>query len=207
MNDEQLRAAFERGLARGAPRPPLDDLAAERLRRVVDREGSEAERLHTIDSLLASAEGRQELDIVVAAARAAREARPVARRQWVWRVAAAVVLLALPVTWLFSRGEDDERVMRGGDSPLVLLAPVGAPPVAAGARFTWRGLPEVIRYTLVLVDSAGNEVFSGDTRDTTLVLPATVPLQPGATYQWWVQARTRLGASVTAAPERVTVAR
>ena len=45
MNDEKLRDAYERGLPRSDGSPALDDVSAERLRRLVEGEGSESERL------------------------------------------------------------------------------------------------------------------------------------------------------------------
>src|SRR5689334_266104 len=72
MNDERLRDAYERGLPPNDGAASLDDVSAERLRRLVEREGSESERLRTLDVALSSAEGRRELEIAWAAARAAR---------------------------------------------------------------------------------------------------------------------------------------
>lgn len=201
MNDEQLREAYERGLPGGDSRPALDDLAAERLRRLVEREGSDAERLHTVDALLSTAEGRRDMEIVWAAARASRPAR---RSMW-WRVAAAALLVAtIPSVYLATR--NSVAVERGDESPITLVAPIGIQEATVASRFVWRGVADADRYTLVVVDSAGNEVFAGETRDTALALPGQVVLRPGASYLWWVQARTRLGESVTAVTQRVRIA-
>jgi len=48
MNDEQLREAYERGLPAHDGSPSLDDVSAERLRRLVEAEGNESERLRTL---------------------------------------------------------------------------------------------------------------------------------------------------------------
>ncbi len=197
MSDERLREAYQRGLASGADRPALDDLAAERLRRLVEREGGIDDRLHTLDTLLSTTEGRRDLEIVWAAARAARP-RPAVRRGW---VAAASVLLAVSVagTMLWQRSPVDVR--RGDDSPITLVAPVGA--ADATSRFVWRALPNAERYVLVVVDSAGNEVFATETRDTAVSVPDSVRFAAGRPYLWWVQATTNVGASVTAVTQRV----
>lgn len=201
MNDEQLREAYERGLPSGENRPALDDLAAERLRKLVEREGSDEERLHTVDALLATAEGRRDLEIVWAASRASR---PVRRAMW-WRVAAAALVVAtIPSVYLATRNR--AAVERGDESPITLVAPIGVQDATIASRFVWRSVQDADRYTLVVVDSAGNEVFAGETRDTVLLLPRDVALQAGASYLWWVQARTRLGASVTAVTQRVRIA-
>lgn len=201
MNDEQLREAYERGLPTGESRPALDDLAAERLRKLVEREGSDEERLHTVDALLATAEGRRDMEIVWAAARASR---PVRRSGW-WRVAAAA-LLTVTAPAVYFATQSGERIERGDESPITLVAPIGVLKPTDVSRFIWRGVPDADRYTLVVVDSAGNEVFATETRDTALVLPAHVTLRAGNAYLWWVQARTRMGESVTAVTQRVRVA-
>jgi hypothetical protein len=201
MSDERLREAYERGLSGGENRPPLDDLAAERIRRLVEREGSEAERLHTLDQLLASAEGRRELEVVWAAARAARPRRSPAVR---WLAAASALLVAGSlVTWFATREPED--VLRGETSPITLVAPVGRTPADRAERFVWRAVRGADRYVLVVVDTLGNEVFASETRDTSVTLPDSVRLVPGHAYLWWVQARTGPGASITAVTQRVVV--
>ena len=54
MNDERLRDAYRRGLPAHDDAGPLDDVSAERLRRLVEQEGSETERLRTLDLALAT---------------------------------------------------------------------------------------------------------------------------------------------------------
>jgi len=200
MSDERLREAYAQALRLGADRPPLDDVAAERLRTLVEREGREDDRLHTLDTLLSTAEGRRELEIVWAAARAARPRRS----PWTHRLAAAGLLVAVGVTgtWWWQRPQED--VLRSDASPITLVAPVGT--AADGSRFIWRALPDADRYMLVVVDSAGNEVYATETRDTAVTMPDSVRLQAGRSYLWWVQATTRLGASVTAVTQRVVIA-
>ena len=201
MNDERLREAFERGLPAGRDRPEMDDVAAERLRRLVEQEGSDEERLHTLDQLLSTADGRRDLEIVWGAARASR-VRPSSRRAWIG--AAAAIVLAVPMLWVALKKPSD--VMRGESSPITLVAPLDNPSREQASRFVWRKLSDAERYTLVVVDAAsGEEVYAAETRDTAVVLPDSVALLAGRSYLWWVQARTALGASVTAVTERVTI--
>lgn len=203
MNDEQLREAFARGLPAGDRAATLDDLEAERLRRLVEREGPEGERLHTLDRQLSTAAGRQELEIAWAAQRASRPAR--GRAASMARIAAAaLVVVALGGAWWLAR--TPAQVLRGSPSPIALVAPVGAAGVGAQPRFVWRSLGGAERYTLVVVDSVGNEVFASETRDTAVTLPDSVHLEAGMTYLWWVQARTRSGAAVTAVTEKFQLA-
>ena len=204
MNDERLREAYERGLppSDGRGERSLDDVAAERLRRLVEREGTEEERLRTLDTMLSSAEGRRELEIAWSAARAARPPVVSWRR---YAVAAAVVAVAGSVAlWqIANRGVPD--VMRGSESPVTLVQPIGDVTSGNARRFTWRRISDAERYTLVVVDTTGAEVFASETTDTSVALPDSVRLRQGAAYLWWVQARLTDQSSVTAVTQRLTI--
>ena len=207
MNDEKLRDAYERGLPRydDAGSPPLDDVSAERLRRLVEREGSESERLRTLDVALSSAEGRRELEIAWAAARAARPPR----RSWQRFALAASVLIVVGVSastlWLRGRGPQATVLRGGSDSPVTLVAPVGEVRSDRATRFLWRAVGNAAQYQIVVVDTTGTEMYAGETRDTALTLPDSVHLVPGQAYLWWVQARLNDQSTVTAVTQRVVV--
>jgi hypothetical protein len=204
MNDEQLRDAYERGLPLNDGSASLDDVAAERLRRLVEREGSESERLRTLDMTLSTAEGRRELEIAWAAARAARPRRTAWGR---YAIAASVLVMAgTSALWLRERAGAPSEVMRGSESPVTLVAPVGAVARDRATRFMWRRVPNAQRYTLVVVDTTGTELFASETRDTAIVLPDSIRLAPGRTYLWWVQARLSDESTVTAVTQRLVVA-
>lgn len=204
MNDERLREAYERGLPDSDSSRSLDDVQAERLRRLIEREGSDGERLRTLDMMLSSAEGRRELEIAWAAARAARPRRP----SWQgFAIAASLVLVVGTSVLLMARHRaQDVDVVRGADSPITLVAPVGivAPPRAT--HFAWRPIALAERYQLVVVDTTGAELYATDTRDTALALPDSVRLAPGRTYLWWVQATLADHSTVTAVTQRMVVA-
>jgi hypothetical protein len=203
MNDEQLRDAYERGLPPNDGAAQLDDVSAERLRRLVEREGSESERLRTLDVALSSAEGRRELEIAWAAARAARP------RQRSWqRFAVAASLLVVAGSsgmWWRQHERDIEQTMRGSDSPVTLVAPLGEVREDRATRFVWHAVGKAERYLVVVVDTAGAELFATETRDTALVLPDSVRLAPGRAYLWWVQARLTDQSTVTAVTQRLVV--
>ena len=205
MNDEKLRDAYERGLPRSDGSPALDDVSAERLRRLVEGEGSESERLRTLDVALSSAEGRRELEIVWAAARAARPPR----RSWQRFTLAASVLIVVGLgastLWLRQRNTPPATVLRGSDSPVTLVAPVGEVGSDRATRFLWRAVGNADRYQIVVVDTTGTEMYAGETRDTALTLPDSVRLMPGRAYLWWVQARLNDQSTVTAVTQRLVV--
>jgi len=203
MNDEQLRDAYERGLPPTDGAASLDDVSAERLRRLVEGEGSDSERLRTLDVALSSAEGRRELEIAWAAARAARPRR----RSW-QRFAVAASLIAVAGTsavWWQQRDRGITQAIRGSESPVTLLAPLGEVREDRAKRFVWHAVGKADRYLVVVVDTAGTELFAIETRDTALVLPDSVRMAPGSTYLWWVQARLTDQTTVTAVTQRVVV--
>lgn len=205
MNDEHLRDAYERSLPRSDGSPNLDDVSAERLRRLVEQEGAESERLRTLDVALSTAEGRRELEIAWAAARAGRPAR----RSWQrYAIAASVLIVVGASALLLRRGvARDEAVVRGGESPLTLVAPVGEVNADRATRFLWRAVGKAELYQLVVVDTSGTELYAAETRDTAMSLPDSVKLVPGRAYLWWVQARLTDASTVTAVTQRVVVAR
>ena len=203
MNDEQLRDAYERGLPKPDASAPLDDVSAERLRRLVEQEGNESERLRTLDLALSSAEGRRELEIAWAAAKAARPPRQSWRR---YAMAASLVVIAgSSALWLRQRGGESGIVLRGSDSPVTLIAPVGVVSSDRATHFAWRPVGKAERYVVVVVDTTGTELYASETRDTALVLPDSVRLAPGRAYLWWVQARLSDQSTVTAVTQRLVV--
>ena len=225
MNDASLRDAYERALqarasgdAAAAPR----DVPLERVEALIEGTGSDSERLRTLDALLASSEGRRELDVLWAASRAAspREAArhndSRAYRSGRWRqyaVAATLVCAAglSGVWWRTSSMQPDapaatSETLRGDDNAVQLIAPrKGTLIPATGTQFVWRSVARADRYMVVLVDRTGREAFSMNTTDTTLTLPDTARLTPGTEYLWWVQAAMPDGSTVSATTQSITV--
>jgi hypothetical protein len=209
VNDHQLRDAYDRVLRERDRENPTTGIPAERVSALVEGTGSEAERLRTLDVLMSSAEGRRELDLAWAAVRAARtsvRSSPVVRRgQWLM-AAASVVLVAGTSIWLATRVRLDEaQVYRGADSPVQLVLPRDEPVTPQDLRFVWRPVDKARDYTLVVVDTAGNEVYAAVTEDSALVLPDSVALAPGRSYLWWVQAALTDGSTLTAVTEQFRV--
>jgi hypothetical protein len=198
-----LRDAYERGLPKSDGAASLDDVSAERLRRLVEGEGSESERLRTLDVALSSVEGRRELEIAWAAARAARPQR----RSWQrFAIAASLLVVAGSSTlWWQQHERGITQATRGVESPVTLVAPLGEVREDRATRFVWHAVGKADRYLIVVVDTAGTELFATETRDTALVLPDSVRLAPGRAYLWWVQARLTDQSTVTAVTQRLVV--
>jgi hypothetical protein len=99
-----------------------------------------------------------------------------------------------------------DGTLRGRESPVTLVAPLGEVPGERATRFLWRAVNNAERYELVVVDTAGAELYAAQTRDTAVSLPDSVKLVPGHAYLWWVQARLADQSTVTAVTQRLVVA-
>jgi hypothetical protein len=55
-------------------------------------------------------------------------------------------------------------------------------------QFRWAAVGGATGYRLTLRDANGDALFSGETADTALQLPASVVLEPGAAYSWSIEA-------------------
>lgn len=212
MNEHAMRDAYERALRAKAAQDAPHDLPLERLEALVAREGTEEERLRALDVALSSVEGRRELDVLWAASRAARPPKRTIFSPRVMALAATVVLSVGVGGWWMQAdrratgGAVTEReTMRGGDSPVQLVAPLGEIASVAHAQFTWHRVPNARDYTLVVVDQSGNEVFASTTSDTAVTLPDSVRLAPGGEYLWWVQASLPDGTTLSAVTEKIKV--
>ncbi len=116
-----------------------------------------------------------------------------------------VVGLGASTLWLRQRNPPTAAVLRGSDSPVTLVAPVGEVHSDRATRFLWRAVGNADRYQIVVVDTTGTEMYAGETRDTALTLPDSVRLMPGRAYLWWVQARLNDQSTVTAVTQRLVV--
>ena len=259
LNDHDLRDAYDaalRATERDVPKVPIP---VERIEGLVARDGSEAERLRTLDVLMSTADGRRELEVAWAAKRAAPPA-PVKRWNVQIYAAAAVLLVSVSTVTLWrvqnnasvtslgesrgrsattkvspsagtaslpnapssastanstpgtspsvrtrSRADNVPDTPRGDASPLTLVAPRGSSSAQHARTFVWHRLHAAQKYVLVVVDSAGNEVFALTTRDSSVTLPDTVQLRSGAQYLWWVQADVGDGATVSAVTEKLRI--
>lgn len=209
MNDESLRKSYDQSLREQDGAKAASGVDLDRIGDVVRGDGPESERLRTIDTLMSSAEGRRELELAWAAARAAQEPAVPARyspsRRW-YALAASLVAVAVTSVWLASRPNTvDGEVFRGNDSPVRLVSPVQEPVAPRAARFVWRRVDKARNYTLVVVDTTGTEIYAATTSDSAITLPDSIQLVPGEAYLWWVQASMSDGSTLTAVTERLTV--
>jgi len=192
-----MRTLYERILADREARGTSHDVPVEEIVAVVERRGSEAHRAAVLNRLLATAEGRRELDLVRAAARASQAPR--SRRLLVPLAIAATLVLAI-----MGRSElrDEPAVDRiRGDAtagPIPLFAPPETLPDPDSTRFVWARLAAANSYELELLDDAGNILWTKTLQDTSAVLPDSVRLVRGRSYQWRVVALTEAGTVASA---------
>jgi len=189
VSDERLRELYTAALA-GRPADRVHP-APEALAALARREGSEADRLGTLDHVMSCADCRRDFDLLRTVERAGAAAgvasRGASRRSWLMPAAlAASLLLAVGVGRQLLRQPDD--ITRGGAAGALLLVQPGSE-TAAGRplTFVWRPVAGASRYELELLDSTGAVAASAVSADTSASPPVARTLPPGE-YRWWVRA-------------------
>jgi len=189
VSDERLRQLYTAALA-GRPAEGMHP-APEALAALARREGSEADRLATLDHVMSCAQCRRDFDLLRTIERAGAEAGVASgaapRRGWFMPAAlAASLLLAVGLGRQLLRQPDDTT--RGGAAGAVVLIQPGAE-LAAGQplTFIWRPVAGASRYQLELLGPGGAVAASAATADTSASPAATRGLPPGE-YRWWVRA-------------------
>jgi hypothetical protein len=201
-SDQQLQDAY-RDLLRQRPRDRAACPAPEAVVALIEQRGSDADRLATLDHVMSCAGCKADFDLMRTVA--GRKAGPGRRGRWPL-AAAAVVALSVSGSLVFmelrarSAGQDIER---GGADEVELVSPRGNT-ATRPVTFTWRKATGPARYSLEVFNPAGDAVYGVDVTDTSVVLPATVLLQVGTTYHWWVLIRTADGSEVRTAPVSFT---
>lgn len=134
--------------------------------------------------------------------RAQRE-RP---KRLVTRIGAAAAVLAVVALGLRSPPTQDVRgapVFRGPDSTPAIrtVSPAGGSRVDRGdLRFVWSGAGSEYLYRVLVLDSAGAEVWRAESADTALAPGAEVQLVSGGPYTWYVDAVGPTGDSLSSGP-------
>ena len=183
LDDDALRAAWaarERAqAARGDLAPNADGVTVEQLLTLIEGRGSEAERLATLDRVMASPALRAEYDVMRAAWKATDDAAAPAHaasvspgtvgasRVWRWRAAAGALLVVGAGGWLVfaNRASRDDTAMRGRvDAASHFVATVTA---GDSLRLAWPSARDVRDYRIELLDDAGEVVASRVGTDTT----------------------------------------
>jgi hypothetical protein len=216
MTDERLRDLYQHAIAARAPGTRVDCPPAERLLALARREGSEAERLRTLDHTMSCGDCMRELELLrvieKAGGRIAGSTAGVRRDRFVsWRRAAPLALaasLVLAVSLVVrERGRDagDDRP-RGADSTLAVHTPRDATlSMRDSLSVAWAPVRGSTRYVVEVLDDAGRTVLSERTTDTMHVVRDLGRLTPGREYRWWVRAQTVGGAQRSSSLGRLRV--
>src|SRR5687768_5904874 len=187
-----MREIYERVLADREARGVSNDVPVEDILAVVERRGSEEHRATILNRLLATADGRRELDLVRAAVRASRPRRSLSFRIPL-AIAATLAVALFGRAVLRDEPGDTIRSDAGTSAAISLLAPPEDLVLSDSTRFTWTRVPAATSYQPELIDDSGIVVWTQSTPDTSLSLPNNIDLTPGRTYRWRVVARTEAG--------------
>ncbi|HEX6107243.1 MAG TPA: hypothetical protein VFZ26_16775 [Gemmatimonadales bacterium] len=186
------RRVAERGVAGGA-----GCVSPEAILAVIRREGSEEERLATLDHVMSCAACHREYEWLAAVDQAATEAGggAASRRGPWWRstpLALAASLTAAVAAGLLVRDQIRRagEPVRGGTGDIELVAPAAATTAARELAFVWRPVPGATGYVLEVQRGDGAVAHADTTGDTVLVLPDPAGVLPDAEYRWWVRELT-----------------
>lgn len=184
MTDARLQELYREALAARDARPGAACPEPEALQAVVERLGTEEERLATLDHAMACLSCSRELELL----RALRAAAPSARRPRVaspWLVAASAIVAVAAGTIALRSLSAPAKVMRGPPAGGVVLV---SPPVKA-SLLTWHAVPRAVSYVVEVMDVQGAVLAADTTADTSFALPAALRARPEPNEQWWVRAR------------------
>jgi hypothetical protein len=198
VSDEALREAYQRALdaRRVSGREPC--VAPEAMLSLLRREGTEEQRLETLDHLMGCGACRSEFELLRSIERAGEteEARAAVRRM----PRRVVVPLALAASFILVvtvgqrlRAPEDPDVERGIAQGVTLLEPPAE--IAAGmpTRFAWKPVPGAQSYELEVLDEKGAVVWGAKTSGTSVTMSDPMVTTPGKRYHWWVRATTASG--------------
>ena len=139
---------------------------------------------------------------------------PSARRGRGWRTIAGALAAAAVVGVLFmspSRAPDGagttERTTRSAAATLEIVEPrADGATISAlrDGRIAWRAVERQATYRVTVTDTTGATRWSADTPDTTVVIPPSAGLAPGARYYLYVDALRADGWSLQSGPRMFT---
>jgi hypothetical protein len=154
--------------------------------------------------------------VEVTRARRLLHTSPESRRRWLAAApglaAAAVVAFIVLLPKDTTRVEQqDERSLGAGTETIqviTVIRPEDGEILRTGdVVFGWHPQPNEPLYRLTLTDGGGRNLWTAETRDTSLTLPREVRLAAGTQYLWYIDALDASGRSVTSGMRRFSIAR
>lgn len=191
MTDARLQELYREAMAARDARAGAACPEPEALQALVERQGTDEERLATLDHASWCRSCSRELELL----RALRTAAPSVRRPRVatpWAVAASAIVAVAAATIALRALSTPGNVMRGAASGGVVLV---SPPANASV-LSWHAVPRAVSYVVEVMDAQGAVLAADTTADTAFALPASVRAAPAPHEQWWVRARLSDGAEL-----------
>lgn len=201
MNNTELMRAYARLRdRRQSPAAATQGAPLEEVLALAEHPPRDAAGLTRLDAVLADPATRDEYVMLRALAREGRRARVIAPR---WYAIAAAALLAAGLSLLWRGTIDRGAVVRGTPGAFIVVEP-GADDsiIAPGRRITWRAVTRST-YVVEVLDASASPVWTFPTPDTSIVVPGTLQLQPGAILSLQVVATTPEGVEERTAARRV----
>ncbi|MDP9177225.1 MAG: zf-HC2 domain-containing protein [Gemmatimonadota bacterium] len=136
-------------------------------------------------------------------------------KKWQWAVPSALAAAAAIAFFSTSSSlrEPEEptraadRASSGSAVNLGIVSPADEAIVAGVPVFTWRADGSEVLYKFSVTDAGGAVIWVGETKDTSLSLPADVSLDANREYLWHVDAVDPEGATVTTGTHRFRILR
>jgi hypothetical protein len=179
-------------------------------RYVSGRLRDEPDRMDLETHLLTCATCREEVRLAMVVRAELGAPRRRARSWWWVGVGAAAAVLILFVARPPSRSNPDGTVERSGTEGLPVITAISplaeAVTTEQSVRFLWHSAGQDVQYRLTVTNQRGDIVWSFGTADTAAVLPASVRVQSGNPYFWYVDALLPDGRSATSRVRRFRMA-
>jgi hypothetical protein len=192
---ERLQQLYTRRLSERDAERTDAHASAERIVSLIRREGTEEERLATVEHVMSCAGCHRDYEWLKSVDQAATETwRGVEAALPLWRrlplALAATVLVALGAGLLLARLRTGGETVRGDGGEIALVAPEDTAAGLGVLTFIWRPLPEASGYVLEVQRDGGAVAFTDTTSDTLLAIADPEAMLPPADYHWWVRELT-----------------
>lgn len=186
MRLDELRVTLDRlAAARGATRDACPDL--DRLRATAELALSPNERAPVLQHVAQCAACRREFDLLRTLVVSHDQMRT--RALWLRSVplaAAAAIAIAIGVT-LWQRSEQ-QQVRGTSSNEIEIVAPAADPGANFDRRLVWRPVAPDASYSVTLLRDGLPLARFERLSDTMVVVPDSIPLQPPARFEWFVEA-------------------
>jgi hypothetical protein len=196
VSDEALRDVYERIMRQRDATGRAGAVSIEDMQAVLERRGSEDDRVRTLDAIMRDTDTRADFEILRAAYQAT-PSRP-ARSMIPYAIAAGLILVIGVQSWLQIRSAPAD-LARGSQAGVSVVSPAAGAASGAPLQFVWHRVADGHAYSVQLTDADGNLVYSNVTGDTVLTLPDSVRLVAGKDYRWWVEANRASAAPIRSA--------